>query len=739
MLPSRTFRKATELGIALTAIATLILAGCGGGGSSSAGNAVSNITTTLTPYKGMFTSGNVVLKDVNGNTITLVTGGTINTNGKAAVTFPANVAFPITVEVSGTYIDETTGASAVIAAGSPLRGMIPSTTDANAASGVPVTAITDLARATLPTTGFTAASAVAAITDAASNVLGVSSYAQAMLPPVFNTLGQTSDANTLKLTALAHVISQQGTGATLHAKLLNINASLVAGSAVNAVIPQSAFNNALAAINTVGGASGVVPAGSTPPNIPAFTFPSGSLGNVNSAGGGGVVVAPTPTITGFNPTTGAVGTSVTISGTNLVAGFPPAPTVKFGTTNAGVPYTNVSNTGITFTVPAGLVAGTHTMTVGGMAGTPVTVGTFTVTATAVAAVPAAPTNVVATAFSATQIDLSWTAVAGATGYNIYQSKSPGVVVSAANKVGTKTITYFSSTPLYGATPYYFVVTARNATGESIGSTEVSATTSPIPVGVTAPTGAGSPDQIANLQIVASVMNPPLAGQIGIYVGVFTGTNGINVYRSTSPNVMINPTNLVNLSPIGITSLYGSSWSRYTDIGLEAGTKYYYKTTEVNAAGEGPGSTELIARTPLATVGSGIGLTLSPAFKGVTVIPNRIPYELNQGGVYTSAFEDAVSREFRFSYIVDPANGDRLALGLTDTVGGSDSASLDVAVVGPSCAVTTAVGYPTCASLGIALDRIAGSISFSSTPMKSVFGSTLGSVFNLSGTLNFTPF
>ncbi|MEK7811180.1 MAG: hypothetical protein AAB278_05115, partial [Pseudomonadota bacterium] len=81
---------------------------------------------------------------VNGNTITLVTGGTIDTTGKAAVTFPANVAFPITVEVSGTYIDETTGTSAVISAGSPLRGMIPATTDANAASGVPVTAITDL-------------------------------------------------------------------------------------------------------------------------------------------------------------------------------------------------------------------------------------------------------------------------------------------------------------------------------------------------------------------------------------------------------------------------------------------------------------------------------------------------------------------------------------------------------------------------------------------------------------------
>ncbi|MEQ1533241.1 MAG: fibronectin type III domain-containing protein [Sideroxydans sp.] len=448
---------------------------------------------------------------------------------------------------------------------------------------------------------------------------------------------------------------------------------------------------------------------------------------------------PTPTVTGFSPSSGAVGTVVTITGTNLVLGFPPAPTVKFGTVNAGTPYTNVSNAGVTFTVPAGLAAGTYTLTIGGMSGTPLTVGTFTVTAAVVPAAPAAPTGVVATAFSAKQIDLSWTAVTGATGYNIYQSTSPGVVVSAANKVGTKTITYFSSTPLYGATPYYYVVTARNAVGESIGSAEVSATTRAIPVGVTAPTGAGSPDQVGNFQIVGSVMNPPLAGQIGIYVGVFTGTDGINVYRSSTPNVMITPTNLVNLRPIGITSMYGSTWSGYTDSGLAPGTKYYYRTTEVNAAGEGPGSTELIARTPLASVGAGAGLTLSPAFKGVAAIPNRIPYELTQGRVFTSAYEDAVSREFRFSYMVDAVNGDRLALTLTDTVGGVDSANLDVAVVGPSCAVTTAVGYPTCASLGITLDRVAGSIGFSSTPMKSVSGTTLGSVFNLSGTLNFTPF
>ncbi len=300
----------------------LLLSGCGGGGSSNSTSGgttpASNITTTVTPYKGMFTSGNVVLKDANGNTITLVSGGSINANGKANVTFPASVTFPITVEVSGTYIDETTGTTAVITAGSPLRGMIPSSTDANAVAGVPVTAITDLARATLPTSGFSAASAVAAITGTANNILGITTYADAMKPPVFNSNGQTSDANTLKLTALAHVISQQAGNGTLHAKLQNLSASLIAGSAVNAVIPQTTFNNALAAVNTVGGASGIVPVGVTPPTIPTFTLPPVSLGNLIAGGSsGGTTPTAQPTLSSviITPTTQtmAVGQTVNFS------------------------------------------------------------------------------------------------------------------------------------------------------------------------------------------------------------------------------------------------------------------------------------------------------------------------------------------------------------------------------------------------------------------------------------------
>ncbi|MEK7811000.1 MAG: fibronectin type III domain-containing protein, partial [Pseudomonadota bacterium] len=334
----------------------------------------------------------------------------------------------------------------------------------------------------LPTTGFNAASAVAAITGVASSVLGVPSYAQAMMPPVFDANGKTSDINTLKLAALANVIGQHATGADLNAKLQDIANKLAAGSAVNAVIPPATWSAAVTAVNAAG-VGGMLPNGVTPPTIPAFTLPGTSLGNAISGGG---TVGASASITGFNPITGAAGATVTIMGTNLVTAFPPAPIVKFGTTGAGTPYTNVSNTGITFTVPAGLAAGNHTLAIGGMSGTPMTVGTFTVTAAPVTTVPVTPVGMSAIAASTTQIDLTWTAVAGASSYNIYRGTAIGVVVGAASKINTTTVTTasFNNTGLTAATAYYYKVAAVNAVGEGVASAEVNATTSAAGGGVT---------------------------------------------------------------------------------------------------------------------------------------------------------------------------------------------------------------------------------------------------------------
>ena len=76
----------------------------------------------------------------------------------------------------------------------------------------------------------------------------------------------------------------------------------------------------------------------------------------------GTTTSASPSVTSFTPNQGPVSTSVSITGLNLGL-FTPAPLVKFGTTNAGGPYTNVSNTNVTVKVPAGLALGVHAITI----------------------------------------------------------------------------------------------------------------------------------------------------------------------------------------------------------------------------------------------------------------------------------------------------------------------------------------------------------------------------------------
>jgi fibronectin type 3 domain-containing protein len=132
---------------------------------------------------------------------------------------------------------------------------------------------------------------------------------------------------------------------------------------------------------------------------------------------------------------------------------------------------------MTVTVPTGLALGAHTITIGGMSGTPLTVGNFDVTSTG-GTVPAAPTVGTPVVVSATAINVSWAAVTGATAYNVYRSTTSPVAISAGNRVTTPPVgdTAFADSVLTASTTYYYRVTAINATGESAGSAEVSATT-----------------------------------------------------------------------------------------------------------------------------------------------------------------------------------------------------------------------------------------------------------------------
>lgn len=89
--------------------------------------------------------------------------------------------------------------------------------------------------------------------------------------------------------------------------------------------------------------------------------------------------------------------------------------------------------------------------------------------------PAAVTGLTATAAGSDKINLSWTASTGATGYNVYSSKTADGTYTKVNSDPIIATTY-SSIGLEANTAYYYKVTALNGAVESTMSDNVIATT-----------------------------------------------------------------------------------------------------------------------------------------------------------------------------------------------------------------------------------------------------------------------
>ena len=65
-----------------------------------------------------------------------------------------------------------------------------------------------------------------------------------------------------------------------------------------------------------------------------------------------------------------------------------------------------------------------------------------------------------------QVTIAWTAVPGATSYNIYWSTTTGVAPANGTRIAGVTTASYTHAPLNNGTTYYYVVTAVFATGES---------------------------------------------------------------------------------------------------------------------------------------------------------------------------------------------------------------------------------------------------------------------------------
>jgi endoglucanase len=95
--------------------------------------------------------------------------------------------------------------------------------------------------------------------------------------------------------------------------------------------------------------------------------------------------------------------------------------------------------------------------------------------------PPAPAGLAATAFSSSQINLTWTAVTPPPSctvtYNVYSSRLANFVPSTTTRIATGVTTNsFSNTGLLASTTYYYIVRAADSIGESGNSNRASATT-----------------------------------------------------------------------------------------------------------------------------------------------------------------------------------------------------------------------------------------------------------------------
>jgi cellulose 1,4-beta-cellobiosidase len=251
-------------------------------------------------------------------------------------------------------------------------------------------------------------------------------------------------------------------------------------------------------------------------------------------------------------------------------------------------------------------------------------------------VPAAPSGVTATPVSASQVNVSWTATAGATSYTVQRSTTSG---GPYTTVGSPTTNSFSNTGLTAGTTYYYVVEAVNASGTSAASTQVSALTMPAaPTGVTA---------------------APVSGAIKINLSwtAVTGATSYNVQRSTTTG-----------GPY--TSIGTPTTASFSDTTGAGATTYYYVVSAVNGSGSSANSTQVSALTvpaaPTGLTNTHTGhSTLTPAWNAVTGATSYTversttsggPYTVIATGVTSTSYADSgLSQSTTYYYVVVAVN------------------------------------------------------------------------------------
>lgn len=223
--------------------------------------------------------------------------------------------------------------------------------------------------------------------------------------------------------------------------------------------------------------------------------------------------------------------------------------------------------------------------------------------------PAVPTGLTASTAN-NQTTLSWTAVSGATGYNIKRSTTSGgpYTTIASGVTGT---THTDNSAVAGSI-YYYVISAVNATGESGDSNQVGAVPNIIPPGAPTSLAANSGDSQAAL--------------------TWASTPGASYYKLKRSLQSGGPYTVI-ASPLTHS---------FTDSGLTNGTIHYYVVSAVNSAGEGSDSTEVSVTPQLPAPGVPMNLIAASGDQKIMLSWSATAYAThykvqrssNSGGPYT---------------------------------------------------------------------------------------------------------
>lgn len=321
--------------------------------------------------------------------------------------------------------------------------------------------------------------------------------------------------------------------------------------------------------------------------------------------------------------------------------------------------------------------------------------------------PAAPTALTATPGNA-QVALSWMAASGATSYNLYYATSTGVTTASTTKAVGLTTTTYTATGLVNGTAYFFVVTAVNGTGESVLSSQATAT--PLPPPPAAP---------------AALTATPGNAQAALSWTASAGATSYNLYYSLN-------TGITTATGTKIGNLTGTT---YTQAGLTNGSTYFYIVTAVGLGGESLPSVQASASPTAPVAAAPAALTATPgnaqAALSWTASSGAVSYNLYYGtspalSIVTGTKVGAVSGT---SYTVTGLTNSTLYYFLVTAVntGGESPASVITSAT-PTNGTTIALAPGTAATATLQATSTASLIyTFPSTALSANAIATIGSI------------